>query len=104
MQTKKRHQSVLIGQDTLFKADPQNSPKQIRGLPANPMTHFDSLVNGITSDSHTQHQRVANLESFRKSMATYVEALQKSHHVLQAEVFDLEDVLAKKDKELYELR
>ena len=37
-------------------------------------------------------------------MSAYVEALQKSHFNLQAEVFDLEDVLSKKEKELYELQ
>ncbi len=57
-------------------SQPQNNSFSNK-LPPNPMSSFDSIVNGMTSDSHNQSQRVQNMEVFKKQMNEYVDALTK---------------------------
>ena len=80
---------------------PQNNNSNI--LPPNPMANYDSIVNGMTSDSHTQQQREQNMFSFKKKMDEYIDALNKQNNANRTAVYDLEDRLAQKEKELHDL-
>ena len=56
--------------------EPSNLPENI---PSNPMINFDKLVHGLTSDSHSEPERVRNLNSFKCQINDYVNALQRAH-------------------------